>query len=265
MTTLQKGGLLTAYKAEGYRAASQGAALVSRGSHKAAFVLPAAPKRGRSLPLLERVLALLDAELVQRDVVGLLLPDVLRHRRLVQPDGGDVVALGPEVPVAELVLEVRVLVEHHERALALQVPHEARDADLGRDADRHAHVVRHQVPLDYLDALVPAEVAENLPEGFPVLAIDHLSPILRSEHDVVLAHPLRVGQAVRLVCHGDRLSGPVRPEQTHLTPLGGRPPLSTANQLRLYTMADRAVNQRLSSRTQPSPRTTYAAQSSSMR
>ena len=174
------------------------------------------------LPLLERVLVLLDAELVQRDVVGLLLPDVLRYRRLVQPDGGDVVALGPEVPVAELVLEVRVLVEHHERALALQVPHEARDADLGRDADQHVHVVRHQVPLDYLDALVPAEVAENLPEGFPVLVIDHLSPILRSEHDV-LAHPLRVRQAVRLVCHGGRLSGPVRPEQTHLTPLGGRP------------------------------------------
>ena len=232
MTTLQKGGLLTAYKAEDYRAASQGAALrfvqgatalVSRGPHKAAFVLPAAPKRGRSLPLLERVLVLLDAELVQRDVVGLLLPDVLRYRRLVQPDGGDVVALGPEVPVAELVLEVRVLVEHHERALALQVPHEARDADLGRDADQHVDVVRHQVPLDYLDALVPAEVAENLPEGFPVLVIDHLSPILRSEHDVVLAHPLRVRQAVRLVCHGGRLSGPVRPEQTHLTPLGGRP------------------------------------------
>ena len=59
MTTLQKGGLLTAYKAVGCRAASQGAALrfvqgatalVSRGPHKAAFVLPAAPKRGRSLP-----------------------------------------------------------------------------------------------------------------------------------------------------------------------------------------------------------------------
>ena len=241
MTTLQKGGLLTAYKAEGYRAASQGAALrfvqgatalVSRGPHKAAFVLPAAPKRGRSLPLLERILALLDAELVQRDVVGLLLPDVLRYRRLVQPDGRDVVALGPEEPVAELVLEVRVLVEHHERALALQVPHEARDADLGRDADQHVHVVRHQVPLDYLDALVPAEVAENLPEGFPVLAIDHLSPILRSEHDVVLAHPLRVRQAVRLVCHGGRLSGPVRPEQTHLTPLGGRPPPRQGRSLR---------------------------------
>ena len=40
---------------------------------------------------------------------------------------------------------------------------------------------------------------------------------------MVLAYPLRVGQAVRLVCHGGRLSGPVRPEQTYLTPFGGRP------------------------------------------
>lgn len=52
---------------------------------------------------------------------------------------------------------------------------------------------------------------------------DAICPFLRSEYDVVLAHSLRVGQAVRLVCHGGRLSGPVRPEQTHLTPLGGRP------------------------------------------
>ena len=39
---------------------------------------------------------------------------------------------------------------------------------------------------------------------------------------MVLAYPLRVGQAVRLVCHGGRLSGPVCPEQTHFTPFGDR-------------------------------------------
>ena len=47
---------------------------------------------------------LLHAQLAQRDVMGLLLPDVLRDRRLVQADGGHVVALRPEPPVAELVL-----------------------------------------------------------------------------------------------------------------------------------------------------------------
>lgn len=57
--------------------------------------------------LLERVGVLLDAQLVQRDVGGLLLPDVLRDGRLVEPDGGDAAALRPEPPVAEPVLQVR--------------------------------------------------------------------------------------------------------------------------------------------------------------
>ena len=90
------------------------------------------PFKGRQyyrLPL-EGVLVLLHAQLVQRDVVGLLLPDVLGDRRLVQADGGHVVALRPELPVAELVLEVGVPVEYHQRALPLQVAHDARDAVL---------------------------------------------------------------------------------------------------------------------------------------
>ena len=110
---------------------------------------PAAPK-GAPLPPLEGVLVLLDAQLVQGDVVGLLLPDVLRDRGLVQPDGRHVVALGPEVPVAELVLEVGVPVEHHERALALEVAHEAGHADLGRYADQNVDVVGLKSPKSKL-------------------------------------------------------------------------------------------------------------------
>ena len=63
-------------------------------------------------PPIEGVLALLDAQPAGRDVGLLLLPDVLRDRRPVQADGGNAAALGPELPVAELVLPVRVLVEY---------------------------------------------------------------------------------------------------------------------------------------------------------
>lgn len=63
-----------------------------------------APVEPAGSPPLEGVLVLLHAQLVQRDVVGLLLPDVLGDRRLVRADGGHVVALRPELPVAELVL-----------------------------------------------------------------------------------------------------------------------------------------------------------------
>ena len=155
----------------------------------------------QSLPA-ERVLVFLHAQLVLGDVAGFLLPDVLGDRRLVQPDGRHVVALRPELPVSELVLQARVPVEYHQRALALQVSHHARHAVLRRYSHQHVHVVGHQVPLYYLDALVLAELPENLPYVLPDLVVDDFAPILRREHDVVLAHPLRVGKAVGFLGHG---------------------------------------------------------------
>lgn len=167
------------------RAAPQGAAL--RG-------------RRRRLPR-ERVLVLLDAQPIQSLVVRLLLPDVFGYRGLIQPDGGDVVPLGPELPVPELVFEVAVLLEDYERALAFEVPHEIRNAHFGRYADQHVHVVGHQVPFDNLDPLVRAEPPEYLPHTLAVLVVNNFPSILRCEHDVVLAYPLRVRQAVRLLRH----------------------------------------------------------------
>ena len=155
----------------------------------------------QSLPA-ERVLVFLHAQLVLGDVAGFLLPDVFGDRRLVQPDGRHVVALRPELPVSELVLQARVPVEYHQRALALQVSHHARHAVFRRYGHQHVHVVGHQVPLYYLDALVLAELPEYLPYVLPDLVVDDFAPILRREHDVVLAHPLRVRQAVRFLRHG---------------------------------------------------------------
>ena len=155
----------------------------------------------QSLPA-ERVLVFLHAQLVLGDVGSLLLPDVFRDGGLVQADRRDVVALRPELPVAELVLQARVPVEYHQRALALQVSHLARHAVFRRYGHQHVHVVGHQVPLYDLDSLVFAELPEYLPDVRPDLVVDDFAPILRREHDVVLAHPLRVGKAVGFLGHG---------------------------------------------------------------
>ena len=184
-------------------------------------VKPASALRPR--PARERVLVLLHAQPVQRYVRLLLLPYVLRYRRLVQADGRHVVAGRPELPVAELVLHVRVPVEDHQRALALQVAHHAGHAVLRRYREQHVHVVGHQVPLDYLYPLVLAELPEDLPKVGPDLVVDHFPSILRREHDVVLAHPLRVRQAVGLLGHMPHhpsISEPLRPEQSQVS--GGR-------------------------------------------
>ena len=83
-------------------------------------------------------------------------------------------------------------------------------------------LVGHQVPLDYLHPLVPAQVAEYLAQRIPVLAVYQFAPILRCEHDVVLAHPLVCDLCpVCLVCQNGRLSGLIRLEHPYRIPTGG--------------------------------------------
>ena len=117
-------------------------------------VKPASALRPR--PARERVLVLLHAQPVQRYVRLLLLPYVLCYRRLVQADGRHVVAGRPELPVAELVLHVRMPVEDHQRALALQVAHEAGNTHLWGYTDQHVHVIRHHMSFVDLHALILA-------------------------------------------------------------------------------------------------------------
>ena len=99
-----------------------------------------------------------------------------------------------------------MLVEHEQRAFALQVSHEARHGDLGRDAYQHVDVVLHEMPLDYLYSLPLAELPEDLPQVLAVLVVDCFPSILWAKHDVVLAHPFGVRKAVRFLCHGVLLS-----------------------------------------------------------
>lgn len=93
-------------------------------------------------------------------------------------------------------------VEYHQRALALQVSHHARHAVFRRYGHQHVHVVGHQVPLYDLDSLAFAELPEYLPDVRPDLVVDDFAPILRREHDVAPAHPLRAGKAVGFLGHG---------------------------------------------------------------
>ena len=139
-----------------------------------------ASRTGYASPLAERVLVFLHAQLVQGDVVRLLLPYVLGDRGLVQAHGRDVVALRPEPPVAELVLQVGVPVEYHERALPLQVAHHGGRAVLGRYRQKHVDVVGHQVPLQYLDPLAAAQLPEDLAYVRPYLVVDDFAPTYTS-------------------------------------------------------------------------------------
>lgn len=199
MTTRIAGGLLLGYNPLMPASASRrwpslrsGPLPLTRGEP----VKPACPSPG-----LKRVLVLLHAQLVQRDVAGFLLPDAFRDRGPVQTHGRDAVALRPELPVAEPVLEVGVPVEDHQRALPLQVAHHARDEHLRWDRHQHVHVVRHEVPLYDLDPLVLAQPLQDLAYVGPDLIVYDFAPILRRKHNVVLARPLRVRKAIGFLRH----------------------------------------------------------------
>ena len=96
-------------------------------------------------------------------------------------------------------------IEPEQGALALQVAHEARDAELRRDASQHVDVVRHEAPLDGLPPLPHAQPLEDLPQVLAVLVVDRLPSILWREHDVVLARPFRVREAVGFLGHSNHL------------------------------------------------------------
>lgn len=72
---------------------------------------------------------------------------------------------------------------------------------LERHRRQYVDMVRHEVPLDYLDDLILAEPPENLPYVPPDLPAYRFPPMLRREYDVVFAHPLRVREALGFLDH----------------------------------------------------------------
>ena len=77
--------MLQAYKAKGCGQRLKTPPFTRRGPLEAAFVLPGWPLKGLRGSLLERIPVFLAAQPVERDVVGLLLHDVLGNRDLVGP------------------------------------------------------------------------------------------------------------------------------------------------------------------------------------
>ena len=78
----------------------------------------------------------------------LLVPNVLPYDGLVEPDGADKVASGPERSVATgPVPPLRVAARQDERALPLEVAHRLGHRQLRSDPQAHVHVVARNRPL----------------------------------------------------------------------------------------------------------------------
>src|SRR5262249_49676207 len=127
------------------------------------------------------------------------MPDVLTDHAFVSPDGRHEVPSGPEMLPYEVPLPLHERPRDVDRALALAVPDDVRDRVLRRDRDHHVHVVGHEVPLLDPAFLLLRKRPEDLAQMATQLAVEHLPPALRDEHDVVLALPFRMVETVVLV------------------------------------------------------------------
>lgn len=124
--------------------------------------------------------------------VTFLLLNVFFDYCLVESDCAHVVSLSPEMSIAELVLEVCVFIEKHQRTLSLLVPHELGHTQLWGYAYQHVHMIRHQMSFYYLHSLVCAQLLDYVSHTFFVLIVNYFLPILWSEHYVVLTNPFSV-------------------------------------------------------------------------
>ena len=109
-----------------------------------------------------------------------------------------IVSLCPKVPVPKLILQIRMPIEHHQRAFPFQVSHERRHTDLRWYAHQHVHMVWHQMPFYNLYAFVCAKIMQDLSQIFLVLIVDYFSSILWRKDDMVLAQPFSMCSTISL-------------------------------------------------------------------
>ncbi len=131
-------------------------------------------------------------------VLGFLVSNVRPHHRLVETDGGDVIAAGPEVLAGEIAASPTVFSCDLDGAFALEVAHDVGNGVLRRDAEAHVDVIWHEMPLDDLRFLVPGEFVQDFAEMPSKRAENALLPPFRDKNHMIFAVPSGMAQALVL-------------------------------------------------------------------
>jgi len=125
-----------------------------------------------------------------------LIADVGSDGRLVQAHRAHAVPARPEVEACEIALPAQELTMNPHRRLPLQKSDRVGNAVLGRYAQAQVNVVGQSVTLDQFDLMLTTQFANYLPDLSPQLAEEHLLPVFRNEHQMVLAVPSNVSLAL---------------------------------------------------------------------
>ena len=109
-----------------------------------------------------------------------------------KPHRTDIISFGPKFSVAELILQICVLIEYHQRTFPFQVAHEICHTDFRRDGHQHVDMIRHQMPFQNLNPFIFAEALQNFFYTFTELCEDYFPSIFWSKDDMILAQPFRM-------------------------------------------------------------------------
>ena len=63
------------------------------------------------------------------------------------------------------------------------------------------NVIWHHVSFQDFYPLILTQSSDYFPQVFPILLIDYLPSVFRTEDNMVFAHPFGMCQTIRLVCH----------------------------------------------------------------
>lgn len=116
----------------------------------------------------------------------------------IKPDRRNKIPSSPENLASEILYSASEAPRYRNCALPLDVPHHVRYRIFRRDADAHAHVIRHDVPFYNLRFLVRRKFVEYLTQMLAQHPKYPLSALLRNEYHMVLTIPSCVGQTLIL-------------------------------------------------------------------
>src|SRR5215470_3919758 len=147
-----------------------------------------------------------------------LLLDVTLDLLFVQAHAGHVVTPCPEAFPSEVAFFTSQP-RYMNGAFALDEPNHRSHSMFGWNRNAHMHVIGGRMPFNDLALFLPCEVTKNRSEFLPQVPKQLLASSFGHKDNVVFAIPLRVGQALSVLCHKVLLwIGPIKPPGENLLP-----------------------------------------------
>ena len=125
----------------------------------------------------------------------LLVLDVLLDHRFIQPHGAYALAARPKRSSIQASTHLSEVTVDPNGTLSFQESHRVRNAVLRWNTQQQMNVVQRCIALHQFDVLLPAKVAENLPDLCTKTSKELAPPVFWNNHNVVFAVPLHMGLA----------------------------------------------------------------------